>query len=221
MISDAYRAGRNIAQVNSCKIIMETEGQKVRTTSKYVKLKFTQRQFEAFKSACEIFSVVSEHEEFYKIVKDALEVHNMQNAKIKSQMVTPIISAPLKEMIKSTKKDEEASTKMTHFNKPITATRACRAIYDKLHPVVQASYKKMEEGTTSITEIRTMVSKYVAENNLKTEKGIVVDDFLKSIAPATFRENEEFLYLDEDVMTIPKSDRSILYKVAEEISKSS
>lgn len=196
-------------------------------TSKYVKLKFTQRQFEAFKSACEILGVVSEHEEFYKIVKNALDVKSMPNAKIMSQMVAPIINSPLKEMVKSTKNKEPSTMtsakKMTHFNKPIIATRACRAIYDKLHPVVQALYANMEEGMTSITEIRTMVNKYVAENDLKTEHGIVVDDFLKSIAPATFRENENLLYLDEDTMTmtIPKSDKSILYKVAEEISKSS
>lgn len=195
-------------------------------TSKYVKLKFTQRQFEAFKSACEILSVVSEHEEFYRIVKDALDVKSMQNAKIMSQMVTPIISSPQKEMVKSTKNafpDEgEVATKITHFNKPITVSRACRAIYDKLHPVAQASYINMKEGITSITEVRTIVNKYVAEKELKTEQGIVVDDFLKSIAPTTFRENEESLYLDEDDMTItiPKSNRSILYKVAEEISKS-
>lgn len=137
-----------------------------KTTSKYVKLKFTQRQFVAFKSACEILSVVSEHEEFYRIIKDALDVKNMQNAKIMSQMVAPIISSPQKEMVKSTKTDEEvlASTKITHFNKPMTATRACRAIYDKLHPVVQASYKNMEEGITSITEIRTMVTKCWVDN---------------------------------------------------------
>lgn len=200
------------------------------TTSKYVKLKFTQRQFEAFKSACEILSVVSEHEEFYKIVKDALDVKSMQNAKIMSQMVMPIISSPQKEMVKSTKQknaspaqgESEVATKITHFNKPITVSRACRAIYDKLHPVAQASYINMKEGITSITEVRTMVNKYVAEKELKTEQGIVVDDFLKSIAPTTFRENEESLYLDEDNMTItiPKSDRSTLYKVAEEISKS-
>lgn len=196
------------------------------TTSKYVKLKFTQRQFEAFKSACEILSVVSEHEEFYKIVRDALDVKSMQNAKIMSQMVTPIISSPQKEMVKSTKSknaaEGEVATKITHFNKPITVSRACRAIYDKLHPVAQASYINMKEGITSITEVRTMVNKYVAEKELKTEQGIVVDDFLKSIAPTTFRENEESLYLDEDNMTItiPKSDRSTLYKVAEEISKS-
>ena len=193
-------------------------------TSKYVKLRFTQRQFEAFKSACEILGVVSEHEEFYKIVKNALDVKNMPNAKIMSQMVAPIINSPLKEIVKSTKnKEPSMDKKITHFNKPITATRACRAIYDKLHPVVQALYANMEEGMTSITEIRTMVNKYVAENDLKTEHGIVVDDFLKSIAPATFRENEKLLYLDEDTMTmtIPKNDKSILYKVAEEISKSS
>lgn len=192
-------------------------------SSKYVKLKFTQRQFEAFKSACEILSVVSEHEEFYKIVKNALEVKNMQNAKIMYQMVTPILSAPLKEVVKKNKDESDVTpTKITHFNKPIAVTEACKMIYEKLHPVMQAVYKNMEEGKTSITEIRTMVTKYVAENNLKTEQGIIVNDFLKSIAPETFNEDkadEKFMYLDDGKMIIPKSKQSILYKVAEEISR--
>ena len=201
-------------------IIPQEETHKDKPTAKYVKLKFTQRQFETFQNACDVLSVVSDHEDFYKIVKEALESNDLRKEKILSQMVTPIISAPLKNMVKPAQKKQDEEAKTTHFTKSITANKACRVLYEKLHPVVQASYKNMEEGTTTITEIRTMVNKYVAANDLKTEEGIVVDDFLKSIAPATFQENEESLHYDGSTMIIPKGNRNILYKVAEEISKS-
>lgn len=191
--------------------------------SKYVKIKFTRRQYDTFIKACNIFSVIVKHDDFHDFVVKALETKDITQHVINTQLINPIETAPTKIYDPVSRKSMKNTTvdhkpKITYFNQPREITDSCISLYEKVKNVstLHTQYNVLE-GNTSITDIRTMLGKYINEYELKNEYGTIFDDFMQSIAPETFNQHKSTLLYIDDNFLIPKKDKKLIYYIIREI----
>lgn len=198
------------------------EDEEDNNVSKYIKLKFTRRQYETFRNACNIFSVVASHPGFNDFVNEALET-KVTSHTLNIQMVNPINTSLTKiydPIVKKSIKNKNVThePKITYFNQPREVTESCISLYDKVKDIntLHTQYDVLE-GQTSITDIRTMLGKYIIKYDLKNEYGTIFDDFLQHIAPKTFNENKYTLLIVDDHFVIPKNDKKLIYGIINNI----
>ena len=207
------------------KKIVEPEDSANSQSSKYVRLRFTRKQYEAFINACSILDVVSSHEDFNRFVQKALDA-DVKPRFIASQFVNPIVEAPTRiadPALKSSAKksgDENHIPKITYFTKPIQPTDVCRELYSRVADSVdgEVKYNIIKSDTTCITDIRRMLSRYIANNELRHTEGTIYDNFLQTVAHNTFREHKHDLFRIEDTFVIPKGNRKIITDIVNEIA---
>ena len=207
---DVLTGGLNDLLLSNKQIKTETEH---RSTNKLVKLRFTRKQYEAFRDACKVMEIVSSHEGFVDFVKEALNA-DIKLPTIARQFVNPILEAPMRIPVKSTKREQK---KVTYFTSPIDATDKCIALFSQVADTV-ALKQDIGNGKTSLTDIRVMINTYLTEKNLKTDDGIVLDEFIMSIAQETVEYNKNSMLIINDKYIIPKGDKKIIPGIVNEIA---
>ena len=185
-------------------------------SSKIVKLRFTRKQYDAFRDACKIFEIVSSNERFPEFVKECLGA-DIRVPTIASQFVRPIVEAPMRIPIKMSKAPSSEQKKVTYFTSPIDVTENCRALYDNVEGTVELK-QDINNGKTSLTDVRVMVGKYISNAGLKVDEGTVLDEFLCHIAPETVEHYRDQLMRVNDMYVIPKGDRKIMAGMVNEVA---
>ena len=184
--------------------------------SKYVKLRFTRKQYELFRDACDIFGQIAD-QDFCEFVHNKLG-GNLKMRTIATQLVNPIVEAPTKIPISA--KRTSGVPKITYFTSPIEPTDACRELHSRVAALVDGDtkYAFVESNTTCITDIRRMISKYIDANNLKHESGTVFDSFLQAIARCTFDDVKHLLMRVDGEYLISKGDRKVTTQIVNEVA---
>ena len=187
-------------------------------TSKYVKLRFTRKQYDAFRSACGIFEVISDHPEFNSFVQLALNA-DVKPRIVAHQLTNPITSAPTK-IVDSALKVSNNPPKVTYFTAPIEPTDMCKQLYSRIADggSINTKYDILESNKTCITDIRLMLGKYIVIKHLKTDKGTIVNEFLQSIAHNTFNSTKQLLLHIDNEYVIPRNDKRIVIQMVNEIA---
>ena len=188
--------------------------------SKYVKVKFTQKQYETFRNACSIFEVVSGHAEFDMFVQLALDA-KVKSRIISQQLINPIVTAPTKIVDRFKTQELDALPKVTYFTAQIQPTDTCKALYARIADSgdIKTRYDIRESNITCITDIRLMMGRYIAIQRLKTAEGTIVDDFLQSIASDTLNTMKHEMHTIDGKLIIPKHDKKIIIRMVNEIAK--
>lgn len=184
-----------------------------------VKLRFTSKQYAAFRDACKVFELVSADPGFVQLVKSALGA-DIKEPTIQKQLVDPIIDAPTKIPMKIPKLIEQGQKRESYFTNPTPLTKRGLQLYLKVASVVDKENLRydVDKNMTCITDIRIMVTKYVELSGLKTDMGTAIDAFLLSIAPETIKSNKEHLFRADGKYFIPKGDRKIITGIVNEIT---
>ena len=187
-------------------------------SSKYVKVRFTRKQYEAFRNACSIFEVVSGHAEFDTFVQLALDA-KVKSRIISQQLIHPIVTAPTK-IVDNAKTPASQSPKVTYFTAQIQPTDTCKALYSRIADSghIKTRYDIRESDITCITDIRLMIGRYIAINRLKTAEGTIVDDFLQSIAFDTLNTMKHDMLNMNGNLVIPRHDKKIIIRMVNEIA---
>ena len=188
-------------------------------SSRVVKLRFTRKQYESFRDACKILEIVSLDPGFPDFVKSALGA-DVKIPTISKQFVQPILDAPIRMPLKlprSTKVPAGGPKKESYFTIPTEATDKCIELYNRVKGDVVLRHD-ISKGLTCITDVRVMISKYIASEDLKSEDGIVLDDFIYGLAPVSLNENSEELALINGRYVIPKSNRKVMTGIISEIT---
>lgn len=191
------------------------EEHELHSSSKVVKLRFTRRQYEAFRDACKVLEIVSSHEEFDGFVKKALSA-DIKVQTISRQFINPILEAPLRIPIKITRRASEQK-KVTYFTTPIDATDKCIKLYAEVADEVDLK-QNVREGKTCLTDVRVMVGKYFTIKDLKTDEGVVLDDFICDLAPEAVNYNKDNLLRIKGKYVIQKGDRKVMAGIVNEIA---
>jgi hypothetical protein len=184
-----------------------------------VKLRFTAKQYNAFRDACKVLEALAlDEENFTNYVKTSLG-SNVKTSTISKQFVQPILEAPAKIPIKIPKAGGEAK-KQTYFTTPIPATKKAVDLYKKVSDVVQLRFDIKSSNQTCITDIRVMLSKYIIKQKLRNNEGIVLDGFISKIAENSLR---KFIDAGEIVKfegkgLIPKGNRSVMTSIINEVA---
>jgi hypothetical protein len=189
------------------------------TAKKVVKLRFTIKQYQAFRDACKVLEALAmDDEKFTNYVKTSLG-SDLKTSTITKQFVQPIVDAPTKIPIK-VPKASDGPKKQTYFTAPIPSTKKAFELYKKVSDVVQLRYDIKSDKQTCITDIRVMLSKYIIKNKLRNNNGIVLDGFLSKIAENSLR---KFIDAGEIVKfegkgLIPKGNRSVMTSLVNEVA---
>jgi hypothetical protein len=196
---------------------LDTEEQDGQST-KVVKLRFTRKQYQAFRDACNIFGVVSSDPGFPDFVKSALGA-DIRVQTITKQFVQPILEAPIRIPIKipprATKEGE--SRRESYFTAPTEVTDKCLQLYGMVKDEVELRHNVLE-GVTCVTDVRVMIGKYISMKDLRTEDGIVLDDFIKELAPKSLHANSEYIHRIDGQHVIPKSNRKVITGIVNEVT---
>ena len=189
-------------------------------SSKYVKVRFTRKQYEAFRNACSILEVVSGHAEFDTFVQLALDA-KVKSRIISQQLIHPIVTAPTK-IVDNARTPASQSPKVTYFTAQIQPTDTCKALYSRIADSgdIKTRYDIRESDITCITDIRLMIGRYIAINHLKTPEGTIVDDFLQSIAFDTLNTMKHEMLNINGKLIIPRHDKKIVIRMVNEIAVS-
>jgi hypothetical protein len=210
---DSLKGGLNDLLLSNKQITDVDEGS--RSSAKVVKLRFTRRQYEAFRDACKVLEIISSHDGFTDFVKSALNA-DIRVPTIARQFINPILEAPMRIPVKATKRQSDTK-KVTYFTSPIPATDECEALYDQVKELVELK-QDVSQGITSLTDVRVMVSAYLLHKDLKTDHGVVLDDFICRLAPATVEYNKSNLLIRNGKYIIPKGDRKVMAGLVSEIA---
>ena len=181
--------------------------------ARYVRLRFTRKQYDAFRAACDALQMMSLHEEYINLVQLAMG-SKVNPRVIASQITDPIVHAPTKVAIAGPR----APPKVTHLTAPVKPSEKCMQLYARISSDVPNTRHAIESGATCITDIRLMISKYIAIHDLKTEQGTVMDTFLQSIAPSTFARMKHVLMYVDNRYIIPRKDRQVIVRMVNEIA---
>eukprot|EP00208_Stichococcus_sp_RCC1054_P001785 CAMPEP_0206135532 /NCGR_PEP_ID=MMETSP1473-20131121/801_1 /ASSEMBLY_ACC=CAM_ASM_001109 /TAXON_ID=1461547 /ORGANISM="Stichococcus sp, Strain RCC1054" /LENGTH=129 /DNA_ID=CAMNT_0053527447 /DNA_START=14 /DNA_END=403 /DNA_ORIENTATION=- len=90
-----------------------------------VKLRFTRKQYDAFRDACKILEIVSQYEGFNECVSKALDAE-LKISTIKRQFVDPIVDAPTRIPMKIPRGQSDEPKRETYFTALIDATAKCK-----------------------------------------------------------------------------------------------
>ncbi len=196
----------------------EIEAEELQQSStKVVKLRFTRKQYDAFRDACKILEIVASDSEFPDFVKKALGA-DIKVPTIARQFINPIIEAPTKIPMKIPRALSSGPKRETYFTAPIEATDKCVQLYSKVADDVELRQNIRDESTTCVTDVRVMVGRYFSIMDLKTEDGIIVDDFIRELVPEAISHNRDNLRRIDGKYIIPKGDKKVMASIINEVS---
>ena len=200
-------------------LLKQIDDEQVSENKKIIKLRFTSKQYVAFRDACKIFELVSADPGFIPLVKSALNA-DIKEITISKQLINPIIDAPTKIPIKIPKLIDTGNKKESYFTAPTNLTKSGLKLYLELSTVADKLILKhdINKGITCITDIRFMLTNYFEIKQLKTEQGITLDDFIISIAPKAVNDNMKDFYMYNQKFIIPKGNRKIITGIINEIT---
>ena len=191
------------------------------TNTKVVKLRFTRKQYITFRDACKMFEIVSSHPEFNSLVSKALGA-DIKIPTIAKQIVTPIVEAPLFIPMKLPKRQNsnQSDRKESYFTLPAPATDKALKLYSKISSEVEnvLRYDLKDGHDTCVTDVRVMLSKYFSSMNLKTEQGILLDDFMFDLAPGSLNSSKDRMLQVDGKFIIPKGDTKIVTGIINEVT---
>lgn len=186
------------------------------TNAKIVRLRFTRKQYDTFRDACKIFELVSADEGFSDFVKKALDA-DIKVSSIARQFINPIVNAPTKIPMKIPRAHSDEPKRETYFTIPIDVTGKCKKLYEHVKNDVNLK-RDIKYGKTCVTDVRVMVSKYFATKKLKTDDGVILDDFIMNVASESIRSNNDVLQRKNDKYVIPKGDRKVMSGIVNEVA---
>lgn len=195
---------------------IEAEELEQHSSSKVVKLRFTRKQFETFRDACKILEIVSADEGFPEFVKKALGA-DIKVPTIARQFVNPIVDAPTRIPLNIPRAQSQGPKKETYFTAPIEVTDKCELLYSHVKDDVDLK-NDINTGTTCLTDVRVMVGRYFSARELKTEDGVVLDDFILDLAPEAVDHNKDILRRIGGKYVIPKGDKKIMAGIVNEVA---
>lgn len=197
---------------------VDTDDPDEQQSTKVVKLRFTRKQYQAFRDACKILEIVSLDAGFNDFVKSALGA-DVKAASINKQFVQPILEAPMRIPIKlprATKADGQK--KESYFTSATEATKECLKLYAKVENEGIDLKQDIREGLTCLTDVRVMMSKYIFAEGLRNEHGTVIDDFIRELAPKSLHENSEHIHRVGGKYVIPSSNRKVMSGIVNEVT---
>ncbi len=195
---------------------IDTDDQDEHQLAKVVKLRFTRKQYQSFRDACKIFEIVSLDPGFFDFVKSALGA-DVKVPTITKQLVQPIIEAPTKIPMKLPRAAKSGEVKReSYFTAPMEATDRCVLLHSKAGDGVELK-QNIQEGVTCVTDVRVMVGRYISSEKLRNEQGIVVDGFIRKLAPKSLSSNSDQLLRIDGKHVIPKGNRKIMTDIVNEV----
>lgn len=195
---------------------IETEDVGPQGSSKAVKLRFTRKQYDAFRDACKILELVASDEGFPEYVKGVLGA-DIRVPTIARQFVNPILEAPTRIPVKIPR-PSTGPKRETYFTAPIEVTDKCARLYGQVAEDVELKKDIKGENITSVTDVRVMVGKYVSIKNLRTEDGVVIDDFLRKLVPEAIDNCKDILKRVNGKYVIPKGDKKVMSSMVNEVA---
>jgi len=182
-----------------------------------VKLKFTPKQFQAFRDACHVFDLLSSDPRFTDFVRSVFG--DVKVPTISKQLVQPIVDAPTKIPLKLPRRANSTRSTESHFTAPKQATDACRELYSAINDPSGIKFKHdISSGITCVTDVRMMLTKYISENNLKTELGTVLDDFIMGLAAGALHKHRQSIPVVNGTYIIPTGNRKIMSDIIQEVT---
>jgi hypothetical protein len=173
-----------------------------------VRLRFTRRQYETFKDACNIVEQLVADPAIKSTVKKLLN-----GATVDTNFTKPIIQAPTRIAGKPKKVDTQATSvgskeRETYFVKSRDVNRKVGSLWEFVKDEIPHDHLRFDqEGETCISDVRIMISAYIKSQKLKQSNGVVVDDFLQMLAPDVLK----------DKKIIPKEDKRTIMMVVNEV----
>lgn len=159
--------------------------------SKYVKLRFTPKQYAIWREACNMFDIIAKHPDFIGFVLKAIGSDlEIREQSIVKQLIEPIVTAPTKIVAQQSR----TSTKVSYFTKPIPVTKEARKLYDAVKKDIDKTTLKqdVESDVTCVTDIRKFVNKYIKDNKLDNNVyGVELTKQFTSFAPKTIKAHEK------------------------------
>ena len=214
----ASKLTSGITEAMSMNKEIDTDDQDVYESTKVVKLRFTRKQYQAFRDACKIFEVVSMDSKFIDFVKSVLGP-DVKVPTINKQFVKPILEAPVRIPIKVPRVAKAGEQKReSYFTAPTAATDKCLQLYSKVEGEGVDLKQNIKENLTCVTDVRVMMSRYISMENLRNEHGIVLDDFICKLVPKSLHENSDQLHRVEGHFVIPKGNRKVMTSIVNEIT---
>ena len=197
---------------------IDMDDQDVQESAKVVKLRFTRKQYQAFRDACKIFEVVSKDSKFIDFVKSVLGA-DVKVPTINKQFVQPILEAPVRIPMKIPRVAKAGEQKKeSYFTAPTAAIDKCLQLYSKVEGEGIDLKQDIRGGITCVTDVRVMMSRYISMENLRNEHGIVLDDFICKLVPKSLHENSDQLHRVEGHLVIPKGNRKVMTAIVNEIT---
>ena len=207
-----------ITEVMSMNKEIDMDDQDVQESTRVVKLRFTRKQYQAFRDACKIFEVVSKDSKFVDFVKSVLGA-DVKVPTINKQFVQPILEAPVRIPIKIPRVAKAGEQKReSYFTAPTAAIDKCLQLYSKVKDEEVDLKQNIREGITCVTDVRVMMSRYISIENLRNEHGIVLDDFICKLVPKSLHENSDQLHRIDGRLVIPKGNRKVMTTIVNEIT---
>ena len=194
------------------------EHQDAHQQTKVVKLRFTRKQYEAFRDACTIMGIVSSDPKFTDYVKSVLG-DDVKVPTISKQFVQPIVDAPTRIPLKLPRAAKASDQKReSYFTAPTRATDECMLLYAEVEEDGVDLKQNIKEGITCITDVRVMMSRYIALNDLRNEDGILVDEFIYKLAPGALNNNSDQIHRIGGKHVIPKGNRKVMTDIVNEVT---
>lgn len=204
----------------SAKVIVENTdaAEEAKKIAKIIKLRYTVKQYDTFRDACRIFSIIASHPGFNAFVAKALETE-VRAVTIKKQLVDPIVNAPLKIPMKKIRKVGD-SPKESYFTAPAPVTPEVKRLYNIVKSKIDKETLKqnIDNDVTCVTDVKKFITTYIAMNNLvHPEHGIELSKGLNGLAPKVIKSNSDLIHRVENKYYIPKGDRKIITLIMNEL----
>lgn len=214
----AHKLTSSLAEVLSMSKEIDTDDQDMQESTKVVKLRFTRKQYQAFRDACKILEAVAMDSKLNDFVKSALGA-DVKVSTINKQIVQPILEAPLRISMKVPRAAKEGEQKKeSYFTMPVAATDQCLQLYSKVKNEGIVPKQDVLEGTTCVTDVRVMMSRYIFMENLRNEHGVMLDDFILELVPKSLHEHVDQLHRVDGDLVIPKGNRKVMTAIVNEIT---
>lgn len=215
---DVSKLTNGISELMSMNKVIDTDDQNVHDSTKVVKLRFTRKQYQTFRDACKILEVVSADKQFTEFVKSVLGA-DVKVSTISKQFVQPILDAPVRIPLKLPRAAKTGEQKRdSYFTAPTKATDKCLQLYEKVKDEDINLRQSIQDGTTCVTDVRVMVSKYISMMDLRGEQGVALDEFLCKLASKSVHEYSDQLHRIEHHLVIPKGNRKVMTSIVNEIA---
>lgn len=206
IIKDYNMQGIGFKDFKDKQIIFELNEFDQDVSSKYVKLRFTPKQYAAWREACNMFNIISKHEGFNDFIIQAINSDvEIRVQSIAKQLVEPIVNAPTKIILQQSRTGE---SKVSYFTKPIPVTKEAKKLYDAVKKDIDKTAFKhdIESGMTCVTDIRKYLNKFIKDNKLDDNTyGIELSKQFISFAPKIIKANEKYFVTHDSKVYMPAS----------------